>query len=309
MTTSTMNDRLRRVSAAARRKMIEALEKEAAKKKAPSKPKSESFPEDKAQAKQTAVDKRSPSKELSKVKPTNKRDKVTPRRKEEVADKGTPKKTKQKALDEADKKRKELTSETPPLKSTPKPKVKAKIADAGDARKAKIAELRRALMEDLDTRELDEGDLGSPLSKNQVAKENAKGSDAQRKPVFQLYEMVKGKLPAIQQALATISKANDGLENAVMSNDVRQMRAALSLLLDTIRKNSKALLGELVPVTQTIRKVFDSLGQAKAASAGNKFADEVTASYKLVAKLNHEVERAKTLSRMAAPRAYDDLTF
>lgn len=203
--------------------------------------------------------------------------------------KGKPKKdskqSKQKALNDADKKRKELTSETPKLKKTPKPKVSAARKDW---RKAKIAELKRALTSDeaanLDTTELESGDLQDITDQ---------ASKQQRVPAAEVLEKAKQLVPLMTQQL---TQANDMLEDAIMGNNLQKVKAALAFLLTKVQLITK---GQIVPLGATIRKLMGALTTKQASS--ENYAPLVQGAH-MVAKLDDEFSRSKHLMHMAANR-------
>jgi hypothetical protein len=198
------------------------------------------------------------------------------------------KKSKQTALNDADKKRKELTSETPDLKKTPKPKLSS--ADRKDWRKAKIAELKQALLSgqapdsEMDADEVAPGDMQDVTGK---------ATKEQRVPAAQVLQQAQKLIPALTQQL---QQANDMLEDAVMGSDLQKIKGALTFLLTKIQQITK---GQIVPLGATIRKLMSTLSPKQASS--EKYASLVQGAH-MVAKLDDEFSRSKLLMRMAANR-------
>jgi len=319
-TNKSMASRIQRVQASARRKKIAELESkpaltsrkrkiaelEAALKKAEG-AKSESTDKDDGKGKkpgQTAADKY----DRKKVQPKPKGDKADAKLDKPTGDaepvgypnkgdvdgslgKGSPKKdskkTKQTALNDADKKRKELTSETPPLKSTPKPKLSS--ADRKDWRKSKIAELKKALLNQTELDDLNTDEV-NPKDMQDVT---GKATKEQRVPAAQIMQQVQKLVPALTQQL---SQANDMLEDAVMGSDLQKIKGALAFLLTKIQNITKS---QIVPLGATIRKLMGTLSPKQASS--EKFASVVESAH-MVSKLEDEFSRSKHLMRMAANR-------
>ncbi len=314
MTSKNMASRIRRVQAAARKKKIAELEGNAVS------PRRQKIAELEAELKQ-AVKSKSKDKDDGKGKKPGAtasekydRKKVQPKPKgkkdESKLDKSTgdaepvgypfsgdtqggigsgkpksdSKKSKQKALNDADKKRKELTSETPGLKKTPKPKLSA--AEQRDWRRAKIAELKKALtseeIENLDTTELESSDLQDITDQ---------ASKKQRVPAAQVLEQAKKLVPLMTQQL---QQANDMLEDAIMGNNLQKVKGALAFLLTKIQQVTK---GEIVPLGATIRKLMGTLSAKQASS--EKYASLVQGAH-MISKLDEEFSRSKHLMRMAA---------
>lgn len=324
MTTKSMASRIQRVQAAARRKKIAALgqkpttssrsrkiaELEAELKKAEG-IKSKSTDKDDGAGKkpgQTAADKYNRKKEQPKPKGNKadaKLDKSTgdavpvgyPNKGDTKGGigKGAPKKdskqSKQKALSDADKKRKELTSEIPTLKKTPKPKVAAPAgSSAKNWRKAKIAELKQALLSGQAP--------DSEMDTEEVAPENmqdmtGKASKEQRVPAAQILQQVQKLVPSLTQQL---QQANDMLENAVMGSDLQKIKGALAFLMTKLQTVTKS---QIIPLGTSVRSLMSTLS-TKQASA--KYTAAVTAGAHTIDKLEEERIRAKHLMRMAANR-------
>lgn len=197
------------------------------------------------------------------------------------------KKSKQTALNEADKKRKELTSEIPTLKKTPKPKVSS---TSKEWRKAKIAELKQALLSgqapdsEMDTEEVAPGNMQDI---------SGKATKEQRVPAAQVLQQAQKLVPLMTQQL---QQANDMLEDAVMGSDLQKIKGALTFLLTKIQEITK---GQIVPLGATIRKLMGTLTPKQASS--EKYASLVRGSH-MVAKLDDEFSRSKHLMHMAANR-------
>ena len=204
------------------------------------------------------------------------------------APKKTNKKSKQKALNEAKDKAKSLTSDIPKLKDTPKPKLSA--AEHREWRRAKIAELKTALLpgqapdDEMDAEELSEKDMIGVQRPGDAGKE-------QRLPAVKVLEKAKAILPALTQQL---QQANDMLEEAVVGNNLQKIKGALAFMLTKVQELTK---GQIVPLGATIRKLMSQLSPKQASSA--KYAS-VTQSAQLVQKLDDELSRSKHLMRMAA---------
>lgn len=291
MATKSMIARFQRVQASARQKKIAELEKSAAeeirlaKKKAVLKNKSESTDKDDGKgptAKTTAKDKS----KLPAPKPKgNKADAKLDVKGPAGEPKKSPKETKQKALDKATAKRKEITSETPPLAATPKPKLSS-TTDRKAWRKAKLAELKIALNTP-NPAVLDE--MGEEVA--EMPNTQGKASKQQRVPAFQILQRAQKLIPMMTQQL---TQANDMLEDAVMSSDLQKIKGALTFLLTKVQEITK---GEIVPLGATIRKLMGGLSPKQASST--KFAP-VTKSAHALGKLDSEFARSKLLMRMAS---------
>jgi hypothetical protein len=321
MTTKSMASRIQRVQASARRKKMAELESkpelsarkrkiaelEASLKKAEG-AKSESTDKDDGKGAKpgaTAADKY----DRKKNQPKPKGDKADAKLDKPTGDakpdgypfkgnqkgglgKGEPKdtkKSKQQALNDADAKRKELTSETPPLKATPKPKLSSTKEGKKTWRRTKIAELKKALMGQTPDAEMDTTELGD----KDVQDVSGKASKEQRVPAAKVLEQAKKIVPMMTQEL---QQANDVLEEAIMGNNLQKIKGALTLLLTKIQNVTKS---EIVPLGATIRKLMSMLSPKQAAST--KFASVVEGS-RIVAKLDEEFARSKHLMRMAANR-------
>lgn len=318
MTTKSMASRIQRVQAAARRKKIAELEPkpelsarkrkiaelEASLKKAEG-AKSESTDKDDGKGAKpgaTAADEYN----RKKNQPKPKGDKADAKLDKPTGDakpdgypfkgdqkgglgKGAPKdtkKSKQQALNDADAKRKELTSETPPLKATPKPK----LSSTTSWRKQKIAELKKALLKDqAPDAEMNTTELGA----KDVQDVSGKASKEQRIPAAKVLEQAKKVVPMMTQEL---QQANDMLEEAIMGNNLQKIKGALTFLLTKIQNVTK---NEIVPLGATIRKLMSLLSPKQASS--EKYASLVQGS-RLVAKLDDEFARSKHLMHMAANR-------
>jgi len=206
--------------------------------------------------------------------------------------KGAPKKdskkSKQTALNDAKKKAKELSSDMPELKSTPKPKLSS--AESREWRKAKIAELKTALLpgqasdDEMDTEELSEKDMIGVQRPGDAAKQ-------QRMPAVKVLEKAQAILPVVTQQL---QQANDMLEEAVVGNNLQKIKGALAFMLTKVQELTK---GQIVPLGATIRKLMSQLSPKQASSA--KYAS-VTQSSHLLSKLDDELSRSQHLMRMAA---------
>lgn len=289
MATKSLIDRFQRVSAAARHKQIEELESlhVAAKKKKTLKNKSESTDKDDgkgAKPKATAKDK---FKALTPKTKGNKSDAKLDVKGPVGEPKKSPKKSKQQELDSASSKLKSLTSATPKLKATPKPKV-AEPTDRKAWRKAKLAELKTAL----------NAAPGNPVVLDESGEEvgampNTKGkaSKGQRIPAFQILQQAQKLIPGFTQSL---TQANDMLEDAVMGADLAKIKGALSFLLTKIQEITKS---EIVPLGATIRKFMAKLSPGQTASG--KFASVTSSSHNLK-RLDSELARSRVLMRMAS---------
>lgn len=327
MTTKSMKQRLRRVAGKAankkkaarrssRRALINHLEKEA------SDAKSRSFDEQAGGAKGSATDQYDRKKNL----PSPKGDDAEMDYDWEAGE-GYPSdgnspaglgsgdksesgksKSKQQALDDADEERRKNTSEMEPMThndpSRPRPKLSS--AKRRQWRRKRIAELKKALTDEearnLDTTELSSKDLGNPMSKEQVAKMDAKAPASARKNAFKVYQLAKEKIPALfGSGGQAIAQANDQLEDAIMSNDLRKMKAAMAMLLTQVQAKAKENMQEMVALGKTIRTVFKGMSPKMASSqaTAERFS-YLSTHHAMVEKFDHELKRAAVLMRMAS---------
>lgn len=195
--------------------------------------------------------------------------------------------TKQKALDDADKKRKSLTSETPELKKTPKPKLSS--ADRKDWRKKKIAQLKQALLGQTPDAEMDTDEV-APADMQDIT---GKASKEQRVPAAQVLQQSQKLVPMLTQNL---QQANDMLEDAVMGSDLKKIKGALVYLLTQIQTITKS---QIVPLGATIRKLMTTLNPKQASSEKSA---SVVQSSKLIEKFDNEFSRSKHLMHQAVNR-------
>lgn len=283
------NSRLRRVQASARSKKIADLEK------------SLSHPEDDGtgpKAKATADDSYKRDKAN---KPRAKGDKSNSQRVPQSSVQDT-KKTKQQAIDEAEAKLEELTTETPPLKPTPKPKIISAAEKRRALRKQKIAELKTALEAPMGGSHAapdSEMDAESLSDKDVMPHSDNAANDQQRKPAFKVLQISQEVLPKITQSL---TQANDMLEDAVMGNKLPKIKGALVFLLTKINEIAKQ---DLVPMGATIRRLVEQLPaptpeRRQASTKRRKLAAAVHSSSHMLDTLNAELLRSKQLMRMAS---------
>ena len=313
-----MIDRIARATSSARQKKIAELEKAAsaeearvaASKKKRLKNKSMSKNEDdgsgSAKAKTTAKDKfKSPkpkpkgNKADSKLTVTGPVGPVTK----------SPKKEKQKALDEATDSRQDVTSDIPKLPSTPKPKIKnstkqpdppklpkPKLSPASRKawRKEKLAELRTALNNPAKPSGVLD-DMGEEVPEITDAPPSGKGTakKPQLAPAYHALQISQKLVPEITKSLG---QANDMLEDAIMDANLQKIKGALAFLLTKIQEVTKH---SIVPMGATVRKLMQALSP-KQAAARPKLAASVSAAVKNLDQLDSEFARSKVLMRMAS---------
>tara|TARA_R100000656_G_scaffold104176_1_gene76185 strand:+ start:227467 stop:228291 length:825 start_codon:yes stop_codon:yes gene_type:complete len=209
------------------------------------------------------------------------------------------KKTQKKSLDEVDAKNKSLTSDTPELASTPKPKVKNPTVDdskdktmemdlAEAKRKKKPKKIKKKALdmsqeeaEDLDRDEVRDEDMQDITNK---------GSKRQLAPVSELQQKLKGLVPELTKSL---SQANDMLESAVLGGDLKAMDRALRFVLTILKKVTRQ---DLVPLFGTVSKLMQSLGNKHASSRKTA---AVKRAHATVESLQTEIGRGKVLVKMA----------
>jgi len=208
-------------------------------------------------------------------------------------------KQKQKALDDADAKRKELTSETPAMTdgspSRPRPKLSSTKKKRINRRK-KIAALKASLTKTAFNPEgdpkmrkvFDDMDAPGPLDKKPAAPSKGIAPKQTRIEVDTLQKSI-GK--ALAQFLPKLQEANDDLESAVTGGKMDEIRRSLSNLMSV---SKFVMRNVLVPHGGKMQKVLMSLRQASA----KKSKVGVTATR--LARMDDEMSRSRALIRMAA---------
>lgn len=322
MTTETMKRRLRRVAAkanqkkqadrrTARKTLIAKLEK-----RAEDGPKSRSFEEQEGGASSSAADAYDRKKNLPKSKGDDAKldykweaGEGYPNDGDSPADMGSGspdiasdgKKSKQKALDEADEQRRKNTSEMEPMSASSPSRPRPKLSSTDkrrQARRKRIAQLRASLQKTA----LDGTD--SMLSEHARDDAEWKGREDEAKKLLNQRKKSPGEAPkdVIQKAYAVI-QLPEFLKSMLPKLEQANEELSHQINLGDMKGISQALPAAVNALTQMMQKVMPAARgaaqlkvQLRAASAKSRKARRMHAR---LSRLEDELSRSRTLIRMA----------